>query len=272
MKPSPTRRRARPRWPPIWRSRTPNSSSRRSGPTCSSGTAGKLRFPREFIWLGGAPGAGKGTNTPFIARARDITAPPIVISSLLTSPQAVAIKNAGQMVGDREVIGLLLEELLDPRYHDGVIVDGFPRTKVQVECLKLFYHAMLDLDPEARDGSAAERPQADVPHRAAVRHRRGERPAATEARPGDPRAQPPGRASRGSGSCWRSVSPTSTRSCAGSATRRSRTRPSTPSSRCARSSTSTSSTPRAICPRCSRTSSASSPTRVRWNSAPRCSS
>ena len=24
----------------------------------------KLRFPREFIWLGGAPGAGKGTNTP----------------------------------------------------------------------------------------------------------------------------------------------------------------------------------------------------------------
>ncbi|HEY3787455.1 MAG TPA: nucleoside monophosphate kinase, partial [Urbifossiella sp.] len=23
----------------------------------------KLRFPREFIWLGGAPGAGKGTNT-----------------------------------------------------------------------------------------------------------------------------------------------------------------------------------------------------------------
>ena len=22
-----------------------------------------LRFPREFIWLGGAPGAGKGTNT-----------------------------------------------------------------------------------------------------------------------------------------------------------------------------------------------------------------
>src|SRR3984885_16326477 len=56
-----------------------------------------LRFPREFIWLGGAPGAGKGTNTPFIAKTRDITAPPIVISSLLTSPQATAIKNAGRM-------------------------------------------------------------------------------------------------------------------------------------------------------------------------------
>ncbi|MFM8274425.1 MAG: nucleoside monophosphate kinase [Gemmata sp.] len=106
---------------------------------------GTVRFPAEFIWLGGAPGAGKGTNSGFIARARDITAPPVVISALLTTPQAVAIKNAGQLVGDREVFALLLEELLDPRYRDGVIVDGFPRTKVQVECLKLFYHALLDL-------------------------------------------------------------------------------------------------------------------------------
>jgi adenylate kinase len=109
-----------------------------------------LRFPREFIWLGGAPGAGKGTNTPFIAQTRDITAPPIVISGLLTTPQAVAIKNAGKMVGDREVVGLLLQELLDPKYHEGVIIDGFPRTKVQVECLKLFYHAMLDLHDQYR--------------------------------------------------------------------------------------------------------------------------
>jgi len=114
-----------------------------------------LRFPREFIWLGGAPGAGKGTNTPFIAETRSITAPPVVISDLLTSPQAVAIKNAGKMVGDREVIGLLFEELLDPKYHDGVIVDGFPRTKVQVECLKMFYHAIIELHNEYRSTSLA---------------------------------------------------------------------------------------------------------------------
>jgi adenylate kinase len=87
-----------------------------------------LRFPREFIWLGGAPGAGKGTNTPFIAKARDITAPPIVVSSLLNTPKAIAIKNEGKMVGDREVIGLLLEELLKPQYSDGVIIDGYPTT------------------------------------------------------------------------------------------------------------------------------------------------
>src|ERR1700722_3105519 len=100
-----------------------------------------LRFPRDFIWLGGAPGAGKGTNTPFIADTRGITAPPIMISSLLTSPQAVAIKNAGGMVGDREVIGLLFRELLLPQYYEGVIIDGFPRTTVQAECLKMFYQA-----------------------------------------------------------------------------------------------------------------------------------
>lgn len=115
-----------------------------------------LRFPREFIWLGGAPGAGKGTNTPFIAKTRDITAPPIVISGLLTSPQAIAIKNAGKMVGDREVIGLLFQELIDPKYHEGVIIDGFPRTKAQVECLKLFYHAMLALHDEYRTTALAK--------------------------------------------------------------------------------------------------------------------
>ena len=42
-----------------------------------------LRFPKEIILLGGAPGAGKGTNTAFIARARGLTCPPIVISALL---------------------------------------------------------------------------------------------------------------------------------------------------------------------------------------------
>ncbi len=110
----------------------------------------QLRFPREFIWLGGAPGAGKGTNTPFIMKARDITATPVVVSGLLHTPAAQALKNAGRMVGDREVITLLFEELLKPEYHDGVIVDGFPRTRVQVECLKRFHDMMLGLQKSFR--------------------------------------------------------------------------------------------------------------------------
>ena len=45
-----------------------------------------LRFPKEIILLGGAPGAGKGTHTRFINLARGLTCPPIVISELLTTP------------------------------------------------------------------------------------------------------------------------------------------------------------------------------------------
>lgn len=104
-----------------------------------------LRFPKEIILLGGAPGSGKGTNTAFIAKTRGLTCPPIVISTLLDSPDAKRLKNAGAMVGDREVIGLLLRELMKPAYRDGVILDGFPRTQVQVECLKMLVDEMHQL-------------------------------------------------------------------------------------------------------------------------------
>jgi len=101
-----------------------------------------LRFPKEIILLGGAPGAGKGTNTSFILKTRGLTCPPIVVSSLLDSPEARRIKDAGYMVGDREVVGILFRRLLQPEYRDGCILDGFPRTKVQVECLKLLADRM----------------------------------------------------------------------------------------------------------------------------------
>jgi adenylate kinase len=97
-----------------------------------------LRFPKEIILLGGAPGAGKGTHTQFIMRARGLTCPPIVMSELLTSPEMEKIKAQGGMVGDKEAVAALLRKLLEPTYRDGVVLDGFPRTPVQVECLKLF--------------------------------------------------------------------------------------------------------------------------------------
>jgi len=71
-----------------------------------------------------------------------------VISALLDSPEAKRLKDAGHMVGDREVVGLLLRELMKPAYRDGVILDGFPRTHVQVECLKLLVNKMLALRRE----------------------------------------------------------------------------------------------------------------------------
>jgi adenylate kinase len=107
-----------------------------------------MRFPKEVILLGGAPGSGKGTNTAFIAKVRGLTCRPIVMSSLLNSPEAKALKDAGNMVGDRDVVGLLLRELLRAEYQDGVILDGFPRTNVQVECLKLLVDKMHALRRE----------------------------------------------------------------------------------------------------------------------------
>jgi len=97
-----------------------------------------LVFPKEILWLNGAPGAGKGTQTRFIMEVRHIAAEPIGISDLLQSPQAKKLKDAGLMVGDTEVIGLMLRALVACG-GESVIVDGFPRTAVQAECLKILF-------------------------------------------------------------------------------------------------------------------------------------
>jgi adenylate kinase len=102
-------------------------------------------FPKEIMWLGGAPGSGKGTNTPFILRERGLTAPPIVVSDLLDTPEMRALKDRGQFVGDREVIEALLRKLLEPAYQTGVVVDGFPRTQVQAEAVKLLHDQIMQL-------------------------------------------------------------------------------------------------------------------------------
>lgn len=110
-----------------------------------------LRFPKELILLGGAPGAGKGTHTRFVMQARGLTCDPIVISDLLTSPEAIRIKNQGHMVGDKEVVKILFKKLLEPQFRDGAILDGFPRTRVQVECLKMLVHNVNQLHKEFAD-------------------------------------------------------------------------------------------------------------------------
>ena len=111
----------------------------------------RLRFPKELILLGGAPGAGKGTNTDFIRELRGITAEPIVVSQLLNSPEAQQIKAQGGMVSDGDVVGILMRKLLEPEQQNGAVLDGFPRTKVQVECLKMLFDEMTALRREFSD-------------------------------------------------------------------------------------------------------------------------
>ncbi|MEY3949361.1 MAG: hypothetical protein RJB43_716 [Verrucomicrobiota bacterium] len=108
----------------------------------------KLAFPREIFWLNGAPGAGKGTNTAFI-----------VVSDLLSSPEAKKRIDAGMLVGDREVVEILFRKLLSPEYVSGAIVDGFPRSMVQVECLKHFFTKLNDLRTEFRGSTGVRFPK-----------------------------------------------------------------------------------------------------------------
>jgi adenylate kinase len=115
-----------------------------------------LWFPKELTLLGGAPGAGKGTHTEFMMKARGFTCPTIVVSYLLTTPEAQKIKDGGGMVGDKEVVGILLHKLLDEDFRDGAVLDGFPRTKVQVECLKLLVDRINQLHAEFADTPLAK--------------------------------------------------------------------------------------------------------------------
>ncbi|KAH8549381.1 hypothetical protein BGW37DRAFT_522514 [Umbelopsis sp. PMI_123] len=107
-----------------------------------------LHLPRELIFLMGAPGSGKGTHTPSILRARGITNPPISVSNLLDTPECKELINRGQMISDRTVMEMLFHALLDCDPTVGVLVDGFPRTEIQVEALRLFYDKMVELRRE----------------------------------------------------------------------------------------------------------------------------
>ncbi|OBZ91040.1 Adenylate kinase [Choanephora cucurbitarum] len=107
-----------------------------------------IHLPREFIFLMGAPGSGKGTHTPSILRARGITNPPISVSQLLQTPECKELINQGQMISDRYVIELLLHAMLDCDPSVGVLVDGFPRTDIQVEALRLLHDRMTELRRE----------------------------------------------------------------------------------------------------------------------------
>lgn len=101
---------------------------------------GNIIFPKRIFWLNGSPGAGKGTHTEFIRNQCNIKAQPIVVSTLLKDPIAQRCKDEGVMVNDEYVTYTIFCKLIDPTYREGIIVDGYPRTKVQADCLKLLYN------------------------------------------------------------------------------------------------------------------------------------
>lgn len=55
------------------------------------------------------------------------------------------IKAEGGLIGDNEVLKAFLDEILRPEYSNGAIVDGFPRTAIQVEFLRMLADEMTSL-------------------------------------------------------------------------------------------------------------------------------
>lgn len=91
----------------------------------------------------GPPGAGKGTQAAFIAQRFAI--PQISTGDMLRAavkagtPLGMAAKkvmDAGQLVSDDIIIGLVKERLKEPDCARGYLFDGFPRTIPQAEAMK----------------------------------------------------------------------------------------------------------------------------------------
>jgi adenylate kinase len=91
----------------------------------------------------GPPGAGKGTQAAFIRERFGI--PQISTGDMLRAARAAKtplgieagkIMDAGQLVSDEIIIGLVRERLKAPDCARGYLFDGFPRTIPQAEALK----------------------------------------------------------------------------------------------------------------------------------------
>src|SRR6266511_4573044 len=98
----------------------------------------------------GPPGAGKGTQAAFIRQKFGI--PQISTGDMLRAavkagtPLGVAAKkvmDAGNLVSDDIIIGLVKERIAQPDCANGFLFDGFPRTIPQPDAMKAA-HVRLD--------------------------------------------------------------------------------------------------------------------------------
>ena len=91
----------------------------------------------------GAPGAGKGTQAEILSRLLNI--PTISTGNILRAAmkngtpvglQAKAFVEAGKLVPDEVIIGIIEERLAQPDCANGYILDGVPRTIPQAEAME----------------------------------------------------------------------------------------------------------------------------------------
>ncbi len=95
----------------------------------------------NMIFLG-APGAGKGTQAEVVCKELNI--PAISTGNMLREAvkngteaglKAKSFMDAGELVPDDVVIGILKDRIAQPDAQNGFILDGFPRTVEQAEAL-----------------------------------------------------------------------------------------------------------------------------------------
>ena len=116
------------------------------------------------IVLLGAPGAGKGTQAAKLVEEFKI--PHISTGDMLRAAvsagtplgkKAKSFMDAGELVPDDVIIGLVIDRLQDPDTDAGFILDGFPRTSAQAVALDaelgklerpLDGALLVDVDPE----------------------------------------------------------------------------------------------------------------------------
>jgi adenylate kinase len=94
------------------------------------------------IILLGAPGAGKGTQAQFLTKKYNI--PQISTGDMLRAAikagtelgkQAKAAMDAGQLVTDEIIIGLVKDRIAQDDCKNGYLLDGFPRTLAQADAV-----------------------------------------------------------------------------------------------------------------------------------------
>ena len=109
----------------------------------------------KLILLGG-PGAGKGTQAGYITQKYDI--PQISTGDMLRAAvkagtpmglEAKKVMDAGGLVTDEIILGLVKDRIAEDDCANGFLFDGFPRTLAQADALKeqgIDIEAVIEID------------------------------------------------------------------------------------------------------------------------------